>query len=1083
MADARTCPKCGGTVRPDAVDGLCARCLARFAFGEGSQKSGVGGQRSEDEVVELSAATTKAAQEPDMLLEAGEGRIGRYKLLERIGEGGFGVVYMAEQIEPIQRKVALKIIKAGMDTHAVIARFEAERQALALMDHPNIAKVLDAEATETGRPYFVMELVKGIPITNYCDQYRLSPIERLALFIQVCHAVQHAHQKGIIHRDIKPSNVLVTLHDGTPVPKVIDFGIAKALSQKLTEKTLFTGFGQMIGTPAYMSPEQAELSGLDVDTRSDIYSLGALLYELLTGVTPFDKETLAKAAFDEVRRMIRETEPLKPSTRLLTLGDRATEIAQHRHVEVTALNRVVRGDLDWIVMKCLEKDRRRRYDTASALASDLEDHLAHRPVTAAAPTTVYRLRKFVQRNRVATAFVLLLVVGTVVSVWQAVRATHAQAVAQRREAEARDSLWNSYLKEARASRRSGQPGHRFDALEATAKAAAIRPSIELRSEAASAMAMVDVRVAREWQLESAPTQLAVDSRFERYVYGDKQGNLTLRRMTDDQEIRTWPARTVPEQSSPDGRFLAGMKWNPGFLQVWEVETGRLVMEERLYEPGPIPDFHPQRPVIAIAAADGVVHLVDLESGQRRPSDSTNDHLGWLRFRPDGRQFAVAGRNPPNVRIYDFESGKLAVSLTHSNDLFRLDWSPDGRWLAGPCNDGCIYMWDLSRPDGESPRVLRGHDSRVFSVSFDPQGEFLVSQSWDGTSALWSWPLGNLVLKFEGTDTRLHFSRDGRFLGPILNLQTVRLMEINRARECWKLPADFGLDFGANQNNGIFSPDGRWLVFGGGAGVQCWDLKTRKRVWLESVGSVRYVTFRPDGAALLCLNRTDCWEWPWLQDSATGEPRLGLKRKVPVESNAGEYSADGRVLVVAELKGLRVVRTNQSESVLLPMPMCNFAAVSPDGRWAAAGNWTQPPLSKVWDLTDGREVFCLTNANASVKFSPDGRWLVMADGYFHHCLEVGTWRHVSEVRHLPGFPFDCLAITADSRWVALNNGRGRVQICELPSLRPVLWLDAASEFPVAFSVNDMLLTRRTGGRFCVWDLRRIREQLAPIGLGW
>jgi eukaryotic-like serine/threonine-protein kinase len=358
---------------------------------------------------------TRPAPAPDFVSELPGTMIGRYKLLEQIGEGGFGVVYMAEQLEPVQRKVALKIIKPGMDTRVVVARFEAERQALALMDHPNIAKVLDAGAIETGRPYFVMELVRGIPITDYCDQKELPMAERLQLFIRVCHAVQHAHQKGIIHRDLKPSNVLVTLHDGEPVPKVIDFGVAKALGQKLTEKTLFTGFAQMLGTPAYMSPEQAELSGLDVDTRSDIYSLGVLLYELLTGVTPFDKETLAKAALDEIRRIIREAEPPKPSTRLQTLGNRLREVAKHRHADPAALSRLVRGDLDWIAMKCLEKDRTRRYETASGLAADIQRHLGNEAVTARPPTMAYRLSRTVWRHQLvfaaATVVVLALAVG------------------------------------------------------------------------------------------------------------------------------------------------------------------------------------------------------------------------------------------------------------------------------------------------------------------------------------------------------------------------------------------------------------------------------------------------------------------------------------------------------------------------------------------------------------------------------------------------------------------------------------------------------------------------------------------------
>jgi tetratricopeptide (TPR) repeat protein len=343
---------------------------------------------------------------------------------------------MAEQIEPVRRKVALKVIKAGMDTREVIARFEAERQALALMDHPNIARVLDGGATATGRPYFVMELVRGSPITDYCDQAQLSTPERLRLFIKVCQAVQHAHQKGIIHRDIKPSNVLITLHDGEPVPKVIDFGVAKAVGQRLTEKTFYTGYAQMIGTPAYMSPEQAELSGLDIDTRADIYSLGALLYELLTGATPFDKETLARAALDEMRRMIRETEPPKPSTRLRTLGDKLPEVAKRRNTEAAALGRVVQGDLDWIVMKCLEKDRRRRYETANGLAMDLRRHLADEPVTAGAPSAGYKFGKFARRHKaalaVAATIAAVLVMATGISVWQAVRAARAEALAKER---------------------------------------------------------------------------------------------------------------------------------------------------------------------------------------------------------------------------------------------------------------------------------------------------------------------------------------------------------------------------------------------------------------------------------------------------------------------------------------------------------------------------------------------------------------------------------------------------------------------------------------------------------------------------
>jgi serine/threonine protein kinase/tetratricopeptide (TPR) repeat protein len=344
--------------------------------------------------------------------------IGPYKLLEQIGEGGFGVVFLAEQAQPVRRRVALKVIKPGMDTRAVIARFEAERQALALMDHPHIAKVLDGGETASGRPYFVMELVKGAPITQFCDGNRLTPRERLELFIPVCSAVQHAHQKGIIHRDLKPSNILATLHDGVPVVKVIDFGVAKAVGQQLTDKTVYTQLSQLVGTPLYMSPEQAGQSGLDVDTRSDIYALGVLLYELLTGTTPFDPERLRTAGYGEMLRIIREEEPPRPSTRFSTLGPAATVLSVNRKSDAKRLSQLCRGELDWIVMKCLEKDRNRRYETAAGLARDIGRYLHDEPVQACPPSAWYRGRKFARRHRMRLAvagcaclFLALLVGG------------------------------------------------------------------------------------------------------------------------------------------------------------------------------------------------------------------------------------------------------------------------------------------------------------------------------------------------------------------------------------------------------------------------------------------------------------------------------------------------------------------------------------------------------------------------------------------------------------------------------------------------------------------------------------------------
>jgi serine/threonine protein kinase/tetratricopeptide (TPR) repeat protein len=368
-------------------------------------------------------------------------RIGPYLLREQIGEGGMGLVFVADQETPVRRRVALKVVKPGMDTRQVLARFEAERQALALMDHPNIAKVLDAGATDAGRPYFVMELVRGVPITEYCDSARLTTRQRLELFLPVCRAIQHAHQKGVIHRDIKPSNLLVTLYDSHPVPKVIDFGIAKAVGPAFAGHSVYTGFAQLVGTPTYMSPEQAEMTAQDVDTRADVYALGVVLYELLTGTTPFDGETLRAAGFDEMRRIIREDEPAKPSQRVTTLSaEKQSTVSGRRGVDGRHLGRQLRGGLDWVVMTCLAKDRTRRYESAGALAADIERYLRDEAVEACPPSKTYRVRTFARRNRrmlaVAGSFAVVLVTATVVSMWQAVKARDAlqEAVGTRKQA-------------------------------------------------------------------------------------------------------------------------------------------------------------------------------------------------------------------------------------------------------------------------------------------------------------------------------------------------------------------------------------------------------------------------------------------------------------------------------------------------------------------------------------------------------------------------------------------------------------------------------------------------------------------------
>ncbi len=444
----RVCTHCQAPLPARSTGAVCPACLMAEALAT-AEEAPTG---AEDLTVPWPAESSGAdISGPDPLEGTSIGPEDRYKILQRIGEGGFGTVFMAEQTSPVRRRVAVKILKAGMDTRQVVARFEAERQALALMDHPNIARVFDGGETAQGRPFFVMELVRGTPITAFCDREKLDTRARLRLFIQVCRAVQHAHQKGIIHRDLKPGNVLVTVQEGSePVPKVIDFGVAKALETSLTDKTLFTRFEQMIGTPAYMSPEQAgtDAAATDIDTRADIYALGVLLYELLTGTTPLAADTLQRAAFDEVRRILRDEEAPRPSARLSSLGQsRRLTIARQRATEAAGLDRQLRGDLDWIVMKAIEKDRRRRYETANGLATDVERFLNDDPIEARPPSTAYRLQKLARRHRralgMAAAIALLLVAGIISSTWQAVRATaeknranEAEALATRRQEEA-----------------------------------------------------------------------------------------------------------------------------------------------------------------------------------------------------------------------------------------------------------------------------------------------------------------------------------------------------------------------------------------------------------------------------------------------------------------------------------------------------------------------------------------------------------------------------------------------------------------------------------------------------------------------
>ena len=756
--------------------------------------------------------------------------LGRYKLLERVGEGGCGVVYVAEQTEPVRRRVALKVIKLGMDTKQVVARFEAERQALAMMDHPNIAKVLDAGTTDLGRPYFVMELVRGIKVTDYCDQANCTTNERLDLFIKICQAIQHAHQKGIIHRDIKPSNILVTLHDGVPVPKVIDFGIAKATEGRLTDNTVYTQLHQFIGTPAYMSPEQAEMSGLDIDTRSDIYSLGVLLYELLAGSTPFDGRELMASGIDAMRKTIREKEPQRPSTRFATLGaDQLTTTAKRRSADSSKLLHQLKGDLDWIVMKCLEKDRQRRYETANGLAADITRHLNNEPVTARPPSAVYRFQKAFRRNRpvfaAAAAVATALVAGIGVSTWQAIRATLAE-----RE--------QSKLREIAVKALDGEKEQR------------------VKAEAEQQRADTQARKALDSQEHSRHLLYAADMNLAQQALS--LNNLgRARRLLDrhrpapgEEDLRGWewrylwqqcrssvfaqltkrPARGFSVSFSPDGAQLA-VGYLDGRIELWDVNRRALLRElNRDGMPGHVA-FSPRSNLLATSAGSGELKLHDFANG--RDTNLRFDDVGIrdLSFTPDGsRLLAFAfGRGQGTAVVFDPVKG-VAVSTNKTSGanihmgIARLSSDRQRIYLSNQ-DAGRLSVKCLAAGTGtEIWAADIGTDYGVTAMALSPDDKFLVTGTGyqDGTIRVWNAETGKLITRLEGHTGwvgEATFSRDGRWLASAATDQTVRLWETSGWTEARVFRGHEDEVYSV-----AFSPDGRMLASAAKDGaVLLWDL--------------------------------------------------------------------------------------------------------------------------------------------------------------------------------------------------------------------------------------------------------------------